>query len=629
MYVYDYDANLQKLTQKWNMYVNDESGITLFDFNQDNRFEIVYRDFTKLMVIDGETHGELARIDCGSATANEYPLILDVNNDGHAEFVIVAGAANALNGTVRIYGSSTWASARKVWNQYAYNAVNVNDDLTIPAHPLNPSTVFAGADGVIGTADDIRPYNNYLQQQTALDYTGSPVWLVPDAHPVYDLSSSSFTDSIVSITLGVTNLGDAVLGPKVHVSLYKNNISGIALKSDSFPIEILPGDTALVTLSYVDTDALLNPYVVIARVNDSFPVWPALPECDLDNNLMRLGLMTKTSELNSRLHNGRYSNPVSVLYGEEITYTLRAANPATSGDQQVIFHDTLPAYLEATPLSFTPFDPVVEIFGSTPVRTAYTWTFDNVFPLEVKTISYKATPISGVCASQPLFINRAWVTTSEFDAPKLTATNAVYHQGAGIAIVTFSASLGGSIIGSDVFSGSTSGGNISGDAIKDDVSGYSASGYLTQAVDYSSTVRSGVLAVPDSGYIFVGWRHDAYVSLRGDSIPSAEGISHYEELKILGDITLQAVFLPESKANIALEQTTISNNSEDKIWSHKSTLHIRTQTTGSIARIYTISGVLYDQHTILTPGITTIHLPQGLYIVTLNNSAGVKVAIID
>jgi hypothetical protein len=38
--------------------------------------------------------------------------------------------------------------------------VNVNEDLTVPRCPLNPVTVFPGRDGIIGTADDMRPFNN-------------------------------------------------------------------------------------------------------------------------------------------------------------------------------------------------------------------------------------------------------------------------------------------------------------------------------------------------------------------------------------------------------------------------------------------------------------------------------------
>ncbi|MDR2473545.1 MAG: hypothetical protein LBD53_08330 [Tannerella sp.] len=43
--------------------------------------------------------------------------------------------------------------------------------------------------------------------------------------------------------------------------------------------------------------------------------------------------------------------------------------------------------------------------------------------------------------------------------------------------------------------------------------------------------------------------------------------------------------------------------------------------------MYTTDGVLYKQQTILNTGITTINLPRGIYICTLNNGIGTKVTL--
>merc|ERR1712185_171357 len=66
-----------------------------------------------------------------SWTANEYPIVVDVDGDGEAEIVSVG------NSGVTVVGSEEgWTPARQVWNQHAYWITNVNDDLTIPSPTL-------------------------------------------------------------------------------------------------------------------------------------------------------------------------------------------------------------------------------------------------------------------------------------------------------------------------------------------------------------------------------------------------------------------------------------------------------------------------------------------------------------
>jgi hypothetical protein len=541
-----------------------------------------------------------------NATANEYPIIVDVNNDDRAE-IVGTGA-----GMLWVFSSNPlgqWAPSRKVWNQVPYNVVNVNEDLTIPAHPINPATRYPGPDGIVGNSDDLWPFNNFLQQQSILDTKGQPLWITPDATPARDLSYLTYTDSIITLTLAISNLGDASIGPQVYFTLYKDDTLGAVLKIDSANIAIAPGETKIVTTSYVDVAALNNPYVIAVRVNDRNRKFAYFAECDSTNNLIYLSLATKTATLNAVPHIGRYSNPVSVLGNEKIEYKLRASNPTKMTNQSIMFKDTLPAYVTLT----TPApDPApVTLTDSTalpPRRQILTFVRPNVLPHGVATVTFSITPVDGVSASQPLFPNRAWATTYENSYPNpSTPTNYTYHQGAGVAMVFFSASLGGSIFGN-----------------------------TKQAVDYRSTALPGVIIAPDSGYIFVGWRHDAYTSMRGDLIPAADSIQHYDTLLIHGNVELYAVFAPAPQRpprQIVTPPPSLSSpsssplSSDEKVWSHERTLYIQTPQSGSIVRIYTISGMLHDQRTLLTEGLTTLKLPPGHYIVTLNNGLGVKVAI--
>jgi hypothetical protein len=289
MYVYDYNPETKQLIQKWNMSVNDESAITLFDFNQDNKLELVYRDFTRLMVIEGETHTVLTSIACGSGTANEYPLILDVNNDGHAEFVIVAGANNALTGTVRIYGMETWAPARKVWNQYAYNSVNVNDDLTIPAVQMNPATVFPGPDGQLGTSDDIRPYNNFLQQQTTLSKNGTSYWEASD-YAIEGIPNAVYDEigDFLDISFCVKNYGDIQGTPPFYVSVYQNaRQAGNAVVTKSFSSIPAAGQIECgYSIRIENVKATVSINSLHLWLNDSGNGTSANPECDYTNGVV-------------------------------------------------------------------------------------------------------------------------------------------------------------------------------------------------------------------------------------------------------------------------------------------------------------------------------------------------------
>ena len=66
---------------------------------------------------------------------------------------------------------------------------------------------------------------------------------------------------------------------------------------------------------------------------------------------------------------------------------------------------------------------------------------------------------------------------------------------------------------------------------------------------------------------------------------------------------------------------------EDKIWSAKDELYIRTSKAGSIVRIYSTEGVLQKLHTITTAGESKIKLQKGIYAVSLNNNIGKIVRI--
>ena len=125
---------------RWSMPVQDYSssvtGSSVFDFEGDGASEVVYADEVTLWVYDGATGAvELALDGHASGTLYEYPLIVDVDNDGSSEIVLASNnyTFSGYNGiTVIGDAASSWVASRPTWNQFAYHITNIDDDLSIP-----------------------------------------------------------------------------------------------------------------------------------------------------------------------------------------------------------------------------------------------------------------------------------------------------------------------------------------------------------------------------------------------------------------------------------------------------------------------------------------------------------------
>jgi uncharacterized repeat protein (TIGR02543 family)/uncharacterized repeat protein (TIGR01451 family) len=703
------DTSTGEFSTFWKITHSDKScgtGLTLFDFNQDGIFEIIYRDEKYLRIINGSGVSHITGNDtislggapvvydlttrgCGSTTAFEYPVVVDIDNDEQAEILTIGplNSSYSVSGPLRIFKTgdarSPWAPARKVWNQFIYNPVYVNEDLTIPQQPISPATVFPGDDGILGTSDDIRPYNNVLQQQTKLNVNGTPIWLTPDVYPDPTLTSTVVTGDSVCIRVGIVNQGDAALGPPVYAALYKETVSlANFLLYDSANIQIMHGDTAYVDIRIPDMNLLPPVQNIVIRVNDNGEKFMYQNGCDGTNNvtiirnpalhllMKKNAILTIQPSLATLAHNGTYPNPVAMLNGEEIEYTITGVNTSPS-ETQLVIRDTIPAYLHYVPGSATKgsgidVDSSFNVAVSNMTHDILKWTIAGVPQDDSRSVSFKATPREGVGSSQPKFVNRAWVTV---DNDLHVPTNYTYHQGVGVSFVTFSASIGGTL--------------------------YHAT---EQALDYMTSPRSGVLIVPDEGYRFAGWSHDEYVSFRGEKVAAASGIVLYDTLTIYGNVSLQAnfelekykiayrlngavnaatnpavytiesgaielqapkkdhdVFVGWTGSNGATPQASVviptgttgdleynanflhsgreeedpltKATGEDRIWSVKDELYIRVSEAGGIVHIYSTDGVLQRTHRITTAGETKIRLPRGLYVVTLNNHIGKKVMI--
>jgi hypothetical protein len=137
-------------TVRWNAVVQDSSsnrtGSSVFDFQRDGSAEVVYGDELHLWVFDGSDGSVLFQTDKSSCTWYEYPLVADVDADGHAEILGVANNSCGF-GTQRgvfLWGDDTsWVDTRDVWNEHTYHITNVLQDGTIPTEE-EPNWLVAG-----------------------------------------------------------------------------------------------------------------------------------------------------------------------------------------------------------------------------------------------------------------------------------------------------------------------------------------------------------------------------------------------------------------------------------------------------------------------------------------------------
>lgn len=319
MYALKYDPNAamgNRLKLKWQLTHSDGSGCTgmsMFDFNLDGTAEIVYRDQTELRIIDGspdpvDANKTLVHSDANktftnvlSHTLREYPVIADLDKDGQAEIVVTGwdGVTGGIatphqNNFIRVFKSSgtQWAPARTVWNQYNYNSVNVNEDLTIPAKQFPITTKFKGKDKTAGTADDIRVYNNFRQQQTYLDKNGVPYMkianaVVVDANNIvysYDME----TDKLTVSNLKVENQGEASLKAPLKITTYKDAVGNPKKQVYSYNTSIKVGAAEAKTISFTISDfsTWMPVNKLIVKVNDAgtgFNDQDVCDSCCVDN----------------------------------------------------------------------------------------------------------------------------------------------------------------------------------------------------------------------------------------------------------------------------------------------------------------------------------------------------------
>ena len=108
---------------------------TAFDFLGDGVAEAMYADETTMWMLDGMTGMVVLSKPRSSWTNIEYPVVVDVDNDGSAEILAVSNNYNGMTApTIEVFRDEEdrWIQPRRIWNQHTYHVTNVNEDGTIP-----------------------------------------------------------------------------------------------------------------------------------------------------------------------------------------------------------------------------------------------------------------------------------------------------------------------------------------------------------------------------------------------------------------------------------------------------------------------------------------------------------------
>jgi len=126
----------ERLALLWSATAKDEvsgSGLSVHDLDGNGSWEVLWNGEDQGVTVYDGSYGHVLynEPEIRSRTTSDYPIVADVDDDGHAE--IVSGAEH---GIYIIGHDAAWAPSRPLWNEYNYRVTNIADDLTVP--PVEP-----------------------------------------------------------------------------------------------------------------------------------------------------------------------------------------------------------------------------------------------------------------------------------------------------------------------------------------------------------------------------------------------------------------------------------------------------------------------------------------------------------
>jgi hypothetical protein len=242
-----------------------QTGSSVFDFDGDGIAEVVYADEVELHIFAGPTGQELFSTCNTSGTLWEYPLVADVDNDGHADIIMASNWYSGLNcgGTkttgIRVFGDNEgkWVRTRRIWNQHAYHVTNVNEDGSVPmVEPINHLTP-----GLNNFRQNVQPGSQFAAPDLVVS-------LAPVCEGPYGLRARVYNLGEAPVEAGVPvgfYVGDAPNGTSLGQGITQKALYPLSYEDVILPLTMVPAGR------------------VYAVVDDGMPVHP-WHECRTDNN---------------------------------------------------------------------------------------------------------------------------------------------------------------------------------------------------------------------------------------------------------------------------------------------------------------------------------------------------------
>lgn len=260
----------------WSATTQDRSsrrtGSSIFDFEGDGIAEAVYNDELNLHVYDVGADVERLTMCNTSGTLVEYPVVVDVDNDGEAEIILMENSygfqcPDVVRQGIRVFGHPTneWVATRRIWNQHTYHVTNINEDGTVPMNEVANWSV---------------PELNNFRQNIQLDGQFN----APDLVVVDGFADMDMCPEAARLSVRVTNQGSAAAPAGVPVTFYDTTSARTRLGRTMTTRRLLPGESERVDLP----DSVVTPlgafsYEVVVNDPDDAPI-EGVNECVTDNN---------------------------------------------------------------------------------------------------------------------------------------------------------------------------------------------------------------------------------------------------------------------------------------------------------------------------------------------------------
>ncbi|PRP99984.1 FG-GAP repeat protein [Enhygromyxa salina] len=250
-----------------------QTGSSVFDFDGDGSAEVVYSDERYLRIYRG-TDGEVLWQTCNTTgTLRELPVVADVDNDGHADIVVVSNDYSSITCEdtkqtgVRVFGDEQgkWVRTRRIWNQHHYHVTNINEDGSVPTQEMANWL----SEGLNNFRQNVQPQGEFSAPDLVVDIQTRCLGGYEVVARVRNIGQASVPAGVkVGFYDGDPAMGGSLIGQGVTTKvLYPAEAEDVVLDGDLVPQAIKDGDQEL--------------WVV---VDDGMPEHP-WHECRTDNNV--------------------------------------------------------------------------------------------------------------------------------------------------------------------------------------------------------------------------------------------------------------------------------------------------------------------------------------------------------